>query len=323
MPNETQPLVYVVVLNWNSAEETLKCVASLQRSDYGNFRIIVIDNGSRDGSVEILSRAKGIELVCNAENLGFSGGCNVGIKAGLVGGAQYIWLVNSDTSVAPDCLTKLVHFAESRPNMGLASPLIRYASHPDRIQFCGSMLDRESHDMDPVDLAQARRIQSEQPELMLLWGTALLVHRRLVELIGYLDEGLFAYFEDMDYSMRSIAAGFRNVMVFDAEILHDNPIDQGIRKPHYYYYMTRNKIVMRKRYIRSFTERWRTLWWDFNRLRGELLTRNKPQEVVEATLDGLWDGLIGTRGSFDNRRRMPLLARRFLMPGRRYHNIIS
>lgn len=300
-----QPMVHIVVLNWNGLADTLKCVASLQALRYENRRIVVVDNGSADDSVAVLSTLEGIQLICNAENLGFSGGCNTGIRAAMAAGTDYIWLVNADSTAAPDCLSKIVERAESDPRIGLVSPVIRFASEPSRIQFCGSRIDPITFDVDMVSLDQARALQMNAPQEMGLWGTALLVRSTLVERIGCLDDGFFAYFEDTDYSIRCLNAGYRNVMAFDADVFHDSPIVRGLRRPHFYYYMTRNEVLMRKRYIRSVVQRLRVLRRDLQRIRGDLARFKDNPELVRATMAGLWDGWMGVRGRYDAARNMP------------------
>ena len=92
--------VEVVVLNWNGWRDTLVCLASLQHLDYPNFGLIVVDNGSTDGSQNhIEANIPGLKMLQTGANLGFGGGCNAGIRQALEQGADYIWLINSDTTV--------------------------------------------------------------------------------------------------------------------------------------------------------------------------------------------------------------------------------
>ncbi|EQD39980.1 glycosyltransferase, partial [mine drainage metagenome] len=116
------------------------------------------------------------------------------------------------------------------------------------IHFAGGRFDLDIPAYEPTDdLEKARAWQGGFPERMALWGTAMLARRQLIEKIGALDERIFAYWEDIDYSIRSARAGFRNVMVFDAMIFHAaKPTIATPRdvKPYYFYFMTRNEILM-------------------------------------------------------------------------------
>src|ERR1035441_3341755 len=101
-PGEVMPpSVVVVILNWNGWKETLTSVDSVLRLDYTNLRVLVVDNGSADGSIEHLRtiRDDQVELLELPENRGYTGGCNEGFKRALVAGAQYVWLLNSDAVV--------------------------------------------------------------------------------------------------------------------------------------------------------------------------------------------------------------------------------
>src|SRR4051794_15878382 len=102
MPS-SQPRVSIIILNWNSYAVTRDCILSLRKMDYQNFEVVLVDNGSVDGSPEkLLENAPEIRLIKNASNLGFACGCNVGMREALCRGTDYILLLNNDTIVAPD-----------------------------------------------------------------------------------------------------------------------------------------------------------------------------------------------------------------------------
>src|SRR5438105_7672117 len=101
-----KPLVYVVVLNWNGWRDTARCLASLRASSYPRLHVVVVDNGSTDGSPQRLAPlldAPWGELVEAGRNLGFTGGVNIGLRLVLERGADYAFLLNNDATVAPDC----------------------------------------------------------------------------------------------------------------------------------------------------------------------------------------------------------------------------
>ena len=200
------PLVYVVVLNWNGWRDTVRCLASLRASDYPNLHVVVIDNGSTDGSPEHLAPLLGAawgELVQAHRNLGFTGGANLGLRLALERGADYAFLLNNDATVAPDCITTLVEAAEPRPEVGFVGPKIVWAEEPDRFWSAGMSITWhrttiESHRNAPDDgrFDGCRVVQG-------LSGCALLVRRAVLERVGLLDERYFAYYEDLDWCLRA------------------------------------------------------------------------------------------------------------------------
>jgi GT2 family glycosyltransferase len=312
------PPVHVVILNWNSTVDTLACVAAVERQDYPDCRIVVVDNGSEEAAIDPLRDAEGrFRLLRNARNLGFAGGCNVGLRHAMADGAGYIWLLNSDAIAPTDTLRKLVATAEAEPRIGLISPLLRDTEAPnDLAAFCGvfNTTALTYAYTDRIDTAVAW--QADQPERVVLMGTALLIRRGVVDAIGELDEQLFAYWEDTDYSIRSSAAGFANRVDFHAAVLH--PIKQTYSDSravsrHYSYYMARNEILLLRKHG-SPLQRAKALRWRFLQQMQVIERLGSDDSAVQAVLAGVWDGWIGRGGEFDPGRRMPfplcnLLAR--------------
>ncbi len=296
------PLVAIVVLNWNGAEDTLRCIASLARQTHPNFRILVVDNGSTDGSTERL-RALGdrITLIESQENLGYTGGNNLAIREALKGEAGYVWLFNNDAVAEPDTLARLVAACEADPGIGLASPLVRDDADPALIHFAGGRFDLDTPIYEPTeDLEKARAWQEADPGHMALWGTAMLARRALVEKIGLLDERIFAYWEDIDYSIRCALAGFRNVMVFDAVIFHAaKPTILSPRevKPYYFYFMTRNELLLWRKFC-PLKKYLRAALWTLRRQSRQIERMRDSQAHVDAVRAGIWDGFLGKGGAY-------------------------
>ena len=116
-----------MILNWNGWEQTLDCVESCRRLTWSNFRILVVHNASSDGSEEILrERLPDIEIIQSGSNLGFAGGCNVGIRRAIENSADYIWLLNNDTIVDAEALSVLVAALENDPAAGFAGSKIYF-----------------------------------------------------------------------------------------------------------------------------------------------------------------------------------------------------
>jgi GT2 family glycosyltransferase len=246
------PLVYAVVLNWNGWRDTVRCLASLRASDHPNQHVVVVDNGSTDGSPEHLAplvEAPWGELVRADRNLGFTGGANLGLRLALERGADYAFLLNNDATVAPDCIATLVKEAERRPEVGLVGPKIVWAEEPGRIWSAGMSVawhhaTIEAHRNVPDDgrFDGCRIAQG-------LSGCALLVKRAVLERTGLLDERYFVYYEDLDWCLRARQAGFRCLYVGAARALHigsatSNPGTARSQSAFLNYYAARNILLL-------------------------------------------------------------------------------
>jgi len=211
----------IVILNWNGAEETTRCLASLARA---NAETIVVDNGSRSDDVarvaDAVERTPRTTLVRNAENLGFAGGVNVGIRLALDRGSRLVLLLNNDATIEPSSLAALVDFAERTPRAGIVAPLILDGSG-ERIWAAGGRRARREVVCTlgltgrALDAAPAEPFQSYA-----LIGCALLVRGEVFERIGLFDEEYFAYVEDVDFSRRAAEAGFELWVVPRARVVH-------------------------------------------------------------------------------------------------------
>jgi len=310
-----QPFVLIVILNWNDAEETVQAVQSLSTIRYDNWRALVVDNGSTDGSLERLLplASENLEVVGVPENRGYTGGCNLGLHRGLEVGADYVWLLNNDAVAETETLASLVQIAESDPGIGLLSPLITSLHDPDQIIIAGALFDRASRQHgDTHSIAIAKEWQEKYPQGFIVHGTAMLVPARVIRAMGVLDDSLFAYYEDVEYSVRSIDHGFRNVVDWNTRVPHENK-NYNRRpseiRPHYWYYMARNEIRLWRQYLG-----WRSLqvnWWATSRF---LIRRNLISDAVarNAILTGLWHGWTGRKGPYNAAVGAPVFVRYLL-----------
>ena len=137
--------MYVVILNWNGRDDTLACLESVARIDYPNFRVIVADNGSSDGSVDAIRRAyPDVHLIENHANLGFAAGNNSAIAHALESGAEFVFLLNNDTVVDPAILSAFVDAAERMPDGGVFGAKIYYYGDKQKLWYAGGYWDAET-----------------------------------------------------------------------------------------------------------------------------------------------------------------------------------
>lgn len=249
-----QPKVDIILVNYNGYTDTVECVKSIKKIAYTNHRIIVVDNGStiepKKNQVDYLkSNTYFIESI---DNLGFSGGNNIGIDVALREKADYILLLNNDTTVEPDFLDILVETAESNDNVGIVGGKILFYSDPSLVWYAGGEYYRDkgvsSHTLyKQKDKDKANLIQ----EVSFITGCLMLIPRCVIENVGKLSEEYFLYSEDTDYSCRVANAQYKLIYNNSAVIYHKVSASSGAESPMTQYYMMRNSLLL----IRKFGTR--------------------------------------------------------------------
>ncbi|HIP87591.1 MAG TPA: glycosyltransferase family 2 protein, partial [Anaerolineales bacterium] len=184
---EKWPRVTAIVVNWNGLEDTIACLASLAEVDYPSLEVVVVDNGSTDGSPALLrQRFPRLALLETGENLGYAGGNNVGVRYVLERGADYVLLLNNDTEVAPGFLRRLVEVAEADPRVGVVGPTIYYYDRPDVVWSAGGAIDwrRGRAWMMGLDERDRGQFGTAPREVNFVTGCAMMVRRETVERAG-------------------------------------------------------------------------------------------------------------------------------------------
>jgi GT2 family glycosyltransferase len=221
MPDR-KPRVSFVILNWNSHDVTRDCLLSLRKLAYPNFEVLLVDNGSIDSSADQLAQEfPEIRVLRNDQNLGFTGGNNVGMRDALARGTDYLLLLNNDTLVAPDFLAEMVQVAESDSRIGMVNPKIYYLEPARTLWYAGGeyvpwRTFPRHFGLRQLDDGSYDRMR----EVSFATGCALLIKAGLAREIGLLDDIFFLSFEDVDWSVRALAAGYKAVYVPTAVVWH-------------------------------------------------------------------------------------------------------
>lgn len=210
------PKVSIVLLNWNGWRDTACCLASLQELHYDNFEVIVVDNGSSDDSVlQLRDRFLSVTLLETGKNLGFAGGCNVGIRRALAGEAQFVWLLNTDTKVDSKALNELISAACRDERIAAVGSAIYSMSEPSQLQAWGGghvdfLLGRSRHFLKPV----------HDDALDYITGASLLLRSSALRSVGLLDEAFFFFWEDADLGFRLRKAHWKLAVAGAAKVWH-------------------------------------------------------------------------------------------------------
>lgn len=218
----SSPRVAAIVLNYNGREVTLQALASLSAMDYPAYDLVVVDNGSTDGSYQAVARAfPRVIQVRTEENLGPAGGANLGMRWALARGHDYLLILNNDIEVAPDFLMQLVEVAESAPDVGIVGPKGYYFWDRQRIWSAGGRLPFREAATKERGQGQIDRGQFDRDaEVDYVNGCAMLVRRRVVEEIGLWDPVFHLSVEDADFCMRAKQAGYRCFYAHRARLWH-------------------------------------------------------------------------------------------------------
>lgn len=301
------PAVWAVILNWNGLADTLECLGSARRLRFGNLYVVVVDNGSSSSEADLIERSGLADAVLREPgNLGYAAGCNVGLRYALGRDPDYVWLLNNDTVIDPDCLDVLVTAGERDERIGILSPVVYEFAPPHEIQFAGTVVDLH-RERKPTLTTLAGPAAGANEGRLALWGTALLIKRSVVEKIGFLDERYFAYVEDIDFSVRAMAAGFRTSVVHEAAVFHRHGSSLGTgESPIREYLLTRNEYLFWTTYLtgwRRVRYRVRYVPWVLRRMLDARVNGRKSTEEYIASAG--WDALRGHWGSWERRGRLP------------------
>lgn len=249
--------IYPIIVNWNLAEETIPCVHSLLAAGAQPGQIIVVDNGSTDGSAAKLGDEFGaaITLLTSPTNLGFAGGNNLGLRHALAQGAQWIMPINNDTVVAPSFLDELSAAAVEHPAHRLIGPLMLYHDEPERIWSLGDRLipgTLITHSLWRDQVAPATL--PPWIEVDFINACCFLVQRSVVETIGLFDTDFFMYAEDADFCWRARQAGIRLGCATRARLWHKVSRSTGVHHPQARYWRVSNQIRFYRRYAQSWQQ---------------------------------------------------------------------
>lgn len=328
----TSPRVVAVVLNWNGEAATRRCVEALQAQDYPNLGVLVVDNGSADGSGERLRAVA--EVLALGENLGFGGGMNRGATLAISRGAAYVLVVNNDAVLAPDCVSRLAAaaFPIAAPTIvqglppGEAPPIVQglppaeapliVSGRPPAealpiasgrppaeapLWYAGGGVSpwtgEPHHDTEPPGPGAPPRAVSFAS------GCCLLVDAAAWRLLGGFDEAFFLYHEDVDFCLRARRAHLPIGWVPAARAWHEggaSTASQATKAPALDYYDARNGLRVARTRLGLLQRPIALYWWLNVRLPRKLarivLTAPNRGASLHAALRGAWDGLLGRSG---------------------------
>lgn len=246
------PSVAIILVNWNGFDFTQACLNSLRKIDFPDFKIILVDNASQNQEGKNLKKSfPEIELIENAKNLGFSGGNNSGIRYALEQGFSHIMLLNNDTEVEPDFLGEMMRKFHQNPSLGVVQPLILFLNDPKKIWSAGGKwVPSFGGAITLGDREPVADYRFKKTDLDWATGCCMLISREAILKTGLLNEQYFAYFEDVEWSLRFKKAGFEIALAEKAVIYHEAGASskkthaEGTLSPQVFYFNVRNQFLL-------------------------------------------------------------------------------
>ena len=303
MNTKNNDLVYILILNYNSARETIECVESIIKYvKYANYKIIILDNNSQDNScVYLNNKIKDISkeynvsicLIENSTNYGYAYGNNIGIKKALLDGAKYICIVNPDIVATEDFLSELVNQLSQDNKIGMICPAVVSDNNATICTLAGAEIGNITGYTRLIN--SGKKLSEINPKLYkcdYLGGMCVLVRKEVIDKIGYIPENYFLFYEETEWCIKSNNVGYKCVSDANVSVIHKGSVtidraSKGKINMHNYY-MYRNRIIFQKR-NRSKAVYYVFLIYYLAEIAYERIKGHYTKEVWAAYIDGVLD----------------------------------
>ena len=325
-----KPKVSIIIVNWNGLAHLPECLDSLASQTFRDFEVVLVDNGSEDGSVSFVTEHyPWVKMVPLRENTGFATGNNRGLEHAR---GDYIVTLNNDTRAEPDWLEKLVGVADARPGAGMVGCRICSLSDTDLIDSIGMGICRDGMSRGRFRNKRWSDLRLGDVEEILFPSACVALYKRaMIEETGFFDDDFFAYAEDSDLGMRGRLAGWEAVAATTAVVYHKYSQTGGSLSPFKVYLVERNHYWVALKNLPLghllalpvFT----TLRY-FEQARavlsgggtgGEFRAGDARRQLVKALLKGVFDGLRGMPRMLRKRRQVMKKRR---LPMRELHGLL-
>lgn len=231
----------VIIPNWNGKHLLKVCLNSLKNQSLKNFEVIIVDNGSIDGSVEYIRKYyPKFRVIPLKKNVGFAPAVNLGIKTSR---SKNVVLINNDTKVDKDCLKKLVESAKKHKEVGMIAAKMLQFNNPNLIDSAGDYIDAVGHANNIGRGEKDGGKYNKSGFVFLVTGGGSLIKKEVFEKIGYLDDNYFAYMEDVDFGLRAQMVGFKAWYEPKAVIYHVHKATSSRNKAFTEYLQFRNMTM--------------------------------------------------------------------------------
>ena len=239
--------IFIILVNYKTVNHAIECIKSIKEQTYSNINIVVVDNNSKDNCKELIKNLwEDVYIIENDTNSGFSEANNIGIKYAIAHRADYLMLLNCDTKLNnPIYIERLLEFYKKESNIGIISGRVDYYYDNNVIWSAGGLLNnyKGSADIIGYKCKTEMSVYNRVTECTFVSGCCMFFSKKIIDLIGYLSDKYFLYFEDTDYCARCIKSGLRIVSVNNVSMLHKESVSTNIKSNLFSYYFTRNRFI--------------------------------------------------------------------------------
>lgn len=243
---KSDPLVSIIVVNYNTSNEVLDLMASLEQSAYRDYEVILVDNDSPNDDLSLIeAQYPSVRIIISKKNLGFAGANNLGIDAAK---GKYCLFLNPDTCVTPLFLEPLLKTLEQDPKIGLVSPKIKYYDSPELIQYAGTSR-MSKYTMRSNSYSKHKEDNPENSSAKFTGyghGAAMMLPKAVIDDVGKMDENYFLYYEEIDWCERIHKQGYKVYYQADSVVYHKESVSIQKESPLKIFYLSRNRILFAK-----------------------------------------------------------------------------
>ncbi|NER01407.1 MAG: glycosyltransferase [Okeania sp. SIO3C4] len=297
--------VAIIILNYNTTDDAIKLVKSLDNSSYKKYAIVIVDNASTTINFqELIEKFGDFTVIRTSKNLGYAGGNNTGIKYVKNKGFEFVWIINPDTFVKRDSLENLVIAAQEHKDISVYGSVILWAEQPETVWYGGAIVEFNDSGFQTYQMYSGKHkslIPDTIYDVDYVAGTSLFCRTKLFDEVGLIPEHYFLYFEETEWCLEAIKKGHRVAVIPSSQIYHAKRSQLGKlpTKTYFYYYIRASVLFMRKYFsqdgsliVNSIKNKFIQPWLD-------KIEKQAPQHTAYFTAlaeKALEDGLNGITG---------------------------
>jgi len=242
MTTQKHPSLWVIMISWNNRNDVLQCLAALAQQTYPNLHLVLVDNGSQDGTATTVRQQFPTVHLCKLKrNYGYARASNVALRYVLQHEAKYVLFFNVDTYFAPDLLEQLVSWMETHPQHGIISPKIYLRHKPDYLWAVGGKVTPTR--LHVYGYGEPDQGQYDTSPLDFVMGCAMLIRGEILRNTGLMDGRFFVFYEEIDLCLRARQNGWHIGFLPQIQMYHESETSTSGRAYIRHFYMARSRFL--------------------------------------------------------------------------------